>query len=138
MNCNQVGQLTEAIVLVEALKHNIVVSYPYGDKARYDMLFDIDGRILKIQVKTSREAKVSGSAFMFNCYSVVNGHKHKYNETEIDYFATVWDNQVYLIPVVECSTEKTLWLSTPNNNKCCVAKKYLLEEVKKDIQAQLK
>ena len=133
MDCNQVGQLTEAIVLVEALKQNIIVSYPYGDKARYDMLFDINGRIFKIQVKTSREAKVSGSAFMFNCYSVVNGHKHKYNETEIDYFATVWENQVYLIPVAECSTEKTLWLSAPNNNKSSVAKQYLLTEVIKDI-----
>ena len=41
--------------------------------------------------------------------STSNGKDHKYTKDEIDFFATYWENQCYLIPVECCSTEKTLW-----------------------------
>lgn len=134
MNCNLKGQITETIVLLEALKRDVTVSIPYGDKSRYDALFDVNGSIYRIQIKTSRNAKKSLDCFTFNCYSTVNGKRRRYSSKEIDYFATVWDNDVYLIPVSECSGEKTLWLRNPLNKNCCMAKKYLFEEVLKTIK----
>ena len=68
--------------------------------------------------------------FIFNCYSVANGKKHKYTKQDIDYFATIWNDKVYLIPVEECSLEKTLWLETPkelSTARLALAKDYELK-----------
>lgn len=135
-NCNQIGLITETNLLLKALENNISVSIPYGDKQKYDVIWDINKKLYRIQIKTSRLKKVSsGKAFMFNCYSVVNGTKHKYTKEDIDFFATFWENKIYLIPVEECSTEKTLWLEKGNNfnTTCSEASKYELTEVLKNI-----
>ena len=133
MNTNFIGQITETQILLECLKKELSVSIPYGDKSRYDLIIDYQGKLLRIQIKTARKADVLKEAFIFNCYSVVNGKKHKYDKTEIDYFATVWNDKVYLIPVEECSLEKTLWIDEPTHSTCTKANKYLLEEVLKRI-----
>lgn len=135
MNVNQKGNLTELQVMTAAIKNNCAVSIPYGDCDKYDQIWDINNKLLKVQVKTARAKNEQETGIIFNCYSVSNGKKHKYSKNDIDYFATYWKDQCYLIPVEECSTEKTLWfeLSPYNYSKCCMAKDYLLEEVLKNI-----
>ena len=54
------GDIAEQAVLLEALKRNWGVLQPVGDRLPYDLVFDIAGVFLKIQVKsawfnTSRE-----------------------------------------------------------------------------------
>lgn len=61
-----------------------------------------------MQVKTSRWIDDEHSGIIFNCYSVNNGKKHKYTKDEIDVFATIFEGQLYVVPVVECSNEKKL------------------------------
>lgn len=78
-------------------------------------------------------ANTKGKAFVFNCYSVVNGKKHRYTKTEIDYFATIWEDKLYLVPIEECSSEKTLWIDKPTQSTCCIAENYLFEEVIKTL-----
>ena len=66
--------------------------------------------------------------FFSNCSGVKN---IRYNENEIDYFATYWDNECYLIPVQECSVEKTLRFAPPKNGQTkgiTFAKDYTLEK----------
>lgn len=135
MNINQKGNFTELQVMAAAIKNNCAVSIPYGDCDKYDQIWDINGKLLKVQVKTSRSKNEIKTGITFNCYSVSNGKKHKYSKKDIDYFATYWDNQCYLIPVEECSTEKTLWfkLSPHNYSKCAMANDYKIEEVLKNI-----
>ena len=41
----------------------------------------------------------------------------RYSAQEIDYFATFWDGQCYLVPVSECSTEKTLRFVPPKSGQ---------------------
>ena len=115
--------------MTAAIKCGYTVSIPYGDCDRYDQIWDKDNKLLRIQVKTARWKDDRHTAIIFNCYSVSNGKKHKYSTEEIDYFATFWDNQCYLIPVAECSTEKTLWFElSPNNySNSCMAKDYELK-----------
>lgn len=129
MDVNLKGQITEAQVLLECLKCGCTVSLPYGNKAKYDLIIEYNNHLYKIQIKTSRLAATTGEAFTFNCYSVVNGKKHKYSNNDIDFFITIWNNDLYLIPVNECSTEKTLWIDEPSNSCCCKANKYLFKEV---------
>ena len=129
MNSNYVGQITETQVILQCLLKQIPVSIPYGNKSRYDLIIDINNQLYRVQIKTARKAETKGEAFIFNCYSIVNGKKHKYTKNEIDYFATIWKDKLYLIPVEECSTEKTLWIDTPPQATCCSATKYLFSEV---------
>lgn len=134
MNVNLKGNLTELQVMLEAMKQGCAVSIPYGDCDRYDQIWDINGKLLKVQVKTSRPKNEQETAIIFNCYSVVNGKKHKYSKEDIDFFATYWNGQCYLIPVEECSTEKTLWFELGYKNpRCAMAQEYLLTEVLKSI-----
>lgn len=44
---------------------------------------------------------------------MTQNHRRQSNYTvnDIDYFATFWENELYLIPVNECSNEKTLHLT---------------------------
>lgn len=98
-------------------------SIPYGDSSKYDIILDIGDELLRIQCKSSRFASSGGktdkNAFMFDCVSQTTNTKktvrHSYSG-KIDYFATTWNEKVYLIPVDECSTAKTLRLSPPTNN----------------------
>ena len=128
-NPNNIGQITETQVILHCLLNQISVSIPYGDKSRYDLILDINHKLYRVQIKTSRRAQTQGEAFMFNCYSIVNGKRHKYTKDEIDFFATIWNNELYLIPVEECSTEKTLWIDVPTQSTCCLASKYTFKEV---------
>lgn len=133
MDSNTIGKLTELKVLSYVIEKGYSVSIPFGDKDRYDQIWDIQGQLLRIQVKTSRWKDEKQKAINFNCkssYARSYGVKqHKYSKEDIDYFATYWNNKVYLIPVEECSTEKTLWFDKPNNGctKCSYAKDYEME-----------
>ena len=90
------------------------VSIPYGDNSKYDFIADVNGKLLKIQVKTSSYANDEKTAIQFSCRSTHVNCKGvsnvKYSKDEIDYFATYWENRCYLIPVEECSTRKNLRL----------------------------
>ena len=61
----------------------------------------------------------------------------RYTKKEIDYFATYWNNECYLIPVEECSVEKTLRFSIPKNSQTkgiSFANDYLLENILNKIK----
>ena len=117
------------------------VSIPLNDTQGYDLVVEKDGILQRVQVKTSRlneKDKNIGDSIVFNCrttYSRNTGSvTHKYNENEIDYFATVWEGKTYLVPVGECSDKKVLrFNSTVNNGAISWAKDYELKEVLKKI-----
>ena len=62
---------------------------------------------------------------------------HAYSKEDIDYFATVYNNQIYLIPVEECSSrlQSLRLIATKNGQTRGVkwAKDYRLEEVIKEL-----
>lgn len=133
MDTNTIGKLTELKVLTYIIEKGYSVSIPYGNKDRYDQIWDINGKLLRVQIKTSHWKNEDKKAITFSCktsYARSFGVKqHKYSKDDIDYFATYWNNEVYLIPVEECSTEKTLWFDKPSNGckSCRYADEYKLE-----------
>ena len=131
MNTNQKGKITELEILTYVIKNGYSVSLPYGDKDRYDQIWDINGELYKIQIKTSHWKNEDKLAITFKCRSTFNGMDHKYTKEEIDFFATYWENECYVVPVEECSLEKTLWFAPPKNGfkNCCYAKDYLFKEI---------
>lgn len=54
-NTKDVGIVSELKVLTELVSMGFVVSQPYGDNAPYDFIVDIEGKLLKVQVKTCIE-----------------------------------------------------------------------------------
>ena len=117
------------------MKAGYEVSIPFGNHARYDFLADINGNIIRVQVKTC----VSTDDFLeFQCRNshYKNGHHihSTYSDQEIDYFATYYKEKCYLVPISECSTQKRLRFVPPKNGQIkgvSFAKDYEMEEVLK-------
>lgn len=136
---NQKGLLTELKVITKFIELGYNVATPLNPDSRYDCIVDINNTLIRVQIKTARNAEATNS-FCFNCKSVKSGsygHRTlKYSSQDVDYFGTFWDNQVYLIPVSECSAEKTLHLCKKGNNPTknwAYAEDYLIEEVLKKL-----
>lgn len=139
LETKQKGNLTELQCIAACYALGYSVSIPYGENSRYDFILDVSGKLLKVQVKTSRQKKTiknPSDAICFACRSTntnASGNTyHRYTKDQIDYFATYWNGNCYLIPVEECSVEKTLWFNPPANNQktlISMADDYLLDKI---------
>lgn len=138
LNSKQLGNVTEVSVMLSFLKLGYNVLTPYGDCERYDFVADINGTLYKIQVKTSKD---EDGKFSFNTASThyTDGKciHDSYTKDEIDFFATVYNDECYLIPVEKCGGRSTsLRYETPKNGQTRGikwAKDYRLEEVVKRL-----
>ena len=135
MDTNTKGLLTQLKVASFVLEKGYTVSTPYGDKDRYDQIWDINGKLLKIQIKTSHWLNDKKDAFEFKTKSNYT-KKHEniarnYTKNEIDYFATFFKNQCYVIPVEECNTQKILRFSSDAKNQTNInwAENYPFERI---------
>lgn len=104
------GQIIQLKVQEELLRYGFDISIPTYNASKYDLIADTGKELLKIQVKKS--ISNSNSSFTFPCTTQnvksSTKAKHKYTLDEVDYFATVWKDKVYLIPIDETSTQKTI------------------------------
>ena len=135
LTSKQKGNLTELQVITYLYSLGYQCSLPYGENSRYDLIADIDGKLIKIQVKTSSIKSNNSDAIEFSCRSSRINSKGtintRYTKNEIDYFATFWKDQCYLIPVEECSTRKTLRFQYPSSRQkkhISLAQDYIAEQ----------
>lgn len=121
LTSKQKGNLTELQVITYLYSLGYQCSLPYGENSRYDLIADINGKLIKIQVKTASLKDNNSDAIEFSCRSSrINSTgtvNTRYNKDQIDYFATFWNNQCYLIPVEECSVSKTLRFCYPKSGQ---------------------
>lgn len=115
------GITTELDCIRSFIAAGFQVSIPYGDCARYDFLADKDGKIIRVQVKSSSWTDETKTAFMFYARSTHINSKgvkqQRYDETQIDYLATFFEGKCYVIPVQECSITKTLRFVPPKSSQ---------------------
>lgn len=106
------GNLTEMQCMAAFMAQNCGVCIPFGDNSKYDFIADVYGQLFKVQVKTASKSKLDESAIKFSCRSTHLNCKGvqnvRYTKDDIDFFATYYGGQCYLVPVTECSAEKTL------------------------------
>ena len=141
MSSKMIGDITELEVMTYVTRLGIIVSTPFGDRARYDQIWDYDGILIKVQVKTAISHD-DGESIEIYCRSNTKiGGKIRYSsytENEIDCIATYWNNRCYVIPVKECgSTMKKLRFSEARNGQIkdvTFAKYYTVEEVLKRVR----
>ena len=121
LTSKQKGNLTELQCITAFYENGYAVSIPYGENSRYDFIADINGKLIRIQVKTSSIKDGNSDAIEFSCRSTrvssTGNFSKRYTEEEIDYFATFWNGKCYLVPVKECSVAKTLRFAPPKNGQ---------------------
>lgn len=133
LNSNFKGNVTELQCVLSFTKSGYQVSLPFGGQARYDFIADVNGKLIRVQVKTAKI--VSEDVFRIECrnsHYLQGHHTHtRYRENEIDYFATYFQNKCYLIPADCCGSAKTFRLTLPSNNITTVnyAEQYELKKV---------
>jgi hypothetical protein len=144
MDTKQIGNLTELQCLTRFYELGYSVSIPYGDSEKYDMILDTGKNLYRIQVKhgnVKMNSEEQDESLIIKTrwqsgYTKNSSYKdHKYSKNEIDFFATHYQGKNYLIPVEECSLEKTLRILPPKVKQPTIRylKDYLDEEVLKDL-----
>ena len=112
---NQKGLITEMKVMLYFIELGYNVSQPLNADSRYDCILDKNNKLYRIQIKTSHLSTTTNNSIEFKCRSTTTTQNHRkqssYTSNDIEFFATVWENEVYLVPVNECSLAKTLHLS---------------------------
>ena len=86
------------------LKQGILLSKPLVQSSRYDFIADINNKLYKIQVKTGNFKENSYLEFATSTsHTNTQGTLNlSYSEKDVDFFATVYENQCYLIPFSLC------------------------------------
>lgn len=134
-----VGEITERLVALEFLKLGILISKPIVQSSRYDFIAEINNHLYKIQVKTCRLKENAYLSFATST-SHTNGKGTKnisYTKKDVDYFATIYQGQCYLIPIEDCAKrEARIRLIPPKNGQKTgirYAKDYQLQDMIKKI-----
>ena len=114
-----IGEITEQQVGLAFLRLGILLSKPLVQSSKYDFVADVNNKLYKIQVKTST-LEEEGNYFSFatstshtNTKGTINLH---YSPEEVDYFATICNEQCYLIPYELCGTRNQRVRLQPTKN----------------------
>ena len=116
------GILTEEELKLWFLQQGYSVSVPVGDDDRYDFIVDFDGKLIKMQSKTSNLTRAPGCVNFASAsikYNSSGSHRTQYTKEDIDYFCTMHPetHQVYIVPVEECGNEFNLRITPPANGR---------------------
>ena len=105
MNSKRIGNIGEAKVLAKFVEMGIPIYIPFGDDEKADLIAEFDGKLNKIQVKTSIKSKNGCSIFDLTSSTAhrTNGERRKYLNSEIDYFAlySLDRDKIYLMKVTD-------------------------------------
>ena len=125
---NQKGVAAEAVIEAEALKHGVTVYRPLSGHSRADQIFDVGGRLLRVQVKHGHLGP-GGDVLIVNTggsYLSAAGYvRSTYAVHEIDLLA-VWSSELdrcFLLPPSIFAGRSVVHLRlTPsrNNQRACI------------------
>lgn len=132
-----VGNTNELLCMADFIKRGYECCIPYGNSAKYDFIVQKEDKFYKIQCKASHYSNKNGvvnqDAIEFNTVRATTNtketKKYHYSKEEVDYFATHFNNQTYLVPLEECSHHKTLWLIEPPLSNCSKAEDYSIDVI---------
>ena len=134
-----IGEITEQQVALEFLKLGILVSKPLVQSSRYDFIVEINHKLYKIQVKTGTLKENAYIEFATSTsHTNASGTKNlTYSSEDVDFFATIYNGECYLIPYDVCGTRAQRLRLIPTKNGqtkgITFAKDYHLEDVIKRL-----
>ena len=81
------GIIGEQTITLAFLKRGIPVSIPIGDNLPYDLVADVCGRLVRVQVKSTERITEDGvMLFETNITNPFKKIRRKYSKAEVDYF----------------------------------------------------
>lgn len=134
-----IGEITEQEVALEFLKLGILVSKPLVQSSKYDFVVDIDHKLYKVQVKTGTfkedaYLEFATSTSHTNTQGTLN---LSYSEEDVDFFATIYEGQCYLVPYNLCGkrSQRIRFVPTKNGQTKGIlfAKDFHLEDIIKTL-----
>ena len=99
------GDIAEQAVILFSLKQGWGVSVPIGDRLPYDLVLDVNGALLKIQVKSAWFDKVKDNYVVDNRRTKTNRKeivRGNYNESDFD-FAILFIDELSVFYVMPSS-----------------------------------
>ena len=137
MNSKSIGNIGEAKVLCKFVELGIPVYIPFGDNEKSDLIADFNGKLNRIQVKTSLIAEDGKMIFDLtsSTFHRKNGVRHIYSSDEIDYFAcyNIERDKIFLIPIDKApKTSIHVRYEKPKNNQTkgiIFEEQYLIDNV---------
>jgi PD-(D/E)XK endonuclease len=119
---NHKGNVAEAAIAAEATKLGIDVVKPLVEHTRYDLVFDLDGRLLRVQCKWApRKGDVVVVSLASSRYTPRGQVRTFYSADEIDVVAVYCEeiDECYLLPIelVDGMRAFHLRLSPPRNGQ---------------------
>lgn len=130
-----IGEITEQEVALEFLKRGILLSKPLVQSSRYDFIADINHKLYKIQVKTGTLKENSYIEFATSTsHTNTQGTLNiPYSENDVDFFATMYEGQCYLIPYKVCGKRAQRLRLIPTKNGqtkgITFAKDYIIDTI---------
>jgi hypothetical protein len=113
LTSDQKGALAELAIMTEALRLGVEVYKPCFEGGRYDLIFGVDSRLLRIQCKW---ATVRKNVVTIRCYSsrrAADGYiKRAYSSSEIDALAAYCPDleRRFLVPITRIDGRPTVHL----------------------------
>ena len=139
MTTKEIGMIGEAKILSYFKEKGIPVSIPFGDNYSYALIAEFNGKLNKIQIKTSASEDPEKTSFKIsktriNSFEIINKY---YSQEEVDYYALYSINrqEIYLVPFKEAPLKEiNIRHLPPKNNqfsKIKMDKDYLIEKILK-------
>lgn len=88
MTTKQLGNIGEAKALAKLVSMNVPVYVSFGDNEKADLVAEFNGKLNKLQVKTSEKFEDGKFIISLKSSTIRNqvNYVHKYDLSEIDYF----------------------------------------------------
>lgn len=119
MNSKRIGNIGEAKALAKFVELGIPVYIPFGDNESADLIAEFNGKLNKIQCKTTA-AISEQSIITWNLRSIVvttgNRYKvHNYTDKEVDYFVLYHSvlDLLLIVPFSEISNKSSISFTYP-------------------------
>ena len=115
LTSNRKGAIAETAIVLAATRAGIDVYRPVADGGRCDLVFDVSGRLLRIQCKWAAEV---GSTVAVRCYSsrrcAVGMVSRRYSDEDVDAIAAYSPerDRCYVLPLAWLGNRREVRLRT--------------------------
>lgn len=142
-NSKTIGNIGEVKTLSKFVELGFPTFIPFGDNEKCDLISEFNGKLNKIQVKTSEKSKNGIMVFNLVSSTINKKHvvKHIYSKEEIDYFVlyNVERDKLFLLNIEEVLGLETISIRyLPPRNKQTIGirmeEDYLFDNVIKKLE----
>lgn len=117
MNTKRLGNIGEIKTIAKLVEMQIPVYQAFGDIEKADLVADFNGKLNKIQVKTSEVFEKGGFTVDLTSSTIRKNldYRHKYTINEIDYFSiyNLQSDTLLLLPIEEFEGRTAIKINIP-------------------------